>query len=921
MDQPVERREDRKPHCLHRVSSAITRSLEGGFFHVGYFVGEYPVLTIILSLVICGLCGIGMKTFKETTGSENLWVPQASRVINEKAWVDRVFPEETRFVNVVVESKADVLTPKFLRAMLDYYSKSIGITVSGLKFENFCVRVGSMCRATSLLELWNYNVSVIRALTRDQILDTVNNVTVSPLFGYEVATLLGGELTSNNGRIERATATQITWVTKRETEASTEATVKTWESKMIELANRGHPDIDATFVYASRSFDDEGYGAVDKDITLLTAGFSIVFVFVMLSLGKFNLLEQKIYISLAGMICVGLSILFAYGLATAMDLIYSPIQSIMPFMLLGIGVDDMFVVIEAWKNLSPEENRLSVPNKIATTLKLAGVSITVTSLTDAVAFGVGASTVIPSLSAFCLYAVLGIIALLGLVATFFSACLALDERRRRANRDACIPCFTHKNYTPNSCSQNSSFLQIFFAKFYGPFLMKLPVKVGVIVITLAVFVVNVWSFTELEQEFKLATYIPSDSYAYKYFIAKEGLFESEGVATAVYCGEFGYQSHRDNLDSMYQQLTQNWGIQNGTINAWFFKYHTWLNQSGISPTTEQAYIDNLQSFFGDPAGRSLAHFVKFDDDSSPTVIQGSYITLRHTLQPTTARGIEAMDSLRAVVDGAGLPTYPDSSSLPSHKCFAYTPSYMSYETNRVLKEELYRNLALAGVSVLLVTFILIANPWTSLLVFLCVIFTVVDVAGSLQFWGTTIDTASSILLTLCVGLAVDYSAHIGHTFMTISGPRTERTIATLRNMGPAVFNGGFSTFLAFVLLADSASYGFLVFFRVFSTVVLFGLFHGLTFLPVLLSIVGPPAYLHADIIPKSRELTIRPKRNGKSNSMSTSPGNGNARHIEVMDLSPRSQHAYDGPFTLRPDNEAVLFTPRGSSVYIPAPDY
>ena len=46
----------------------------------------------------------------------------------------------------------------------------------------------------------------------------------------------------------------------------------------------------------------------------------------------------QIYVSLAGMMCVGLSLLFAYGLATAMNLIYSPIQSIMPFMLLGVFI-------------------------------------------------------------------------------------------------------------------------------------------------------------------------------------------------------------------------------------------------------------------------------------------------------------------------------------------------------------------------------------------------------------------------------------------------------------------------------------------------------------------------------------------------------------------------------------------------------
>ena len=53
-------------------------------------------------------------------------------------------------------------------------------------------------------------------------------------------------------------------------------------------------------------------------------------------------------------------------------------------------------------------------------------------------------------------------------------------------------------------------------------------------------------------------------------------------------------------------------------------------------------------------------------------------------------------------------------------------------------------------------------------------------------------------------------------------------------MGPAVFNGGFSTFLAFALLMMSQSYVFKSFFKIFFLVVLFGLFHGLVFLPVVL---------------------------------------------------------------------------------------
>ena len=59
----------------------------------------------------------------------------------------------------------------------------------------------------------------------------------------------------------------------------------------------------------------------------------------------------------------------------------------------GIGVDDMFVIMGALVNLEPEEQEYDVPRKVGDVLKHAGVSITVTSITDFVAFGIGATTV------------------------------------------------------------------------------------------------------------------------------------------------------------------------------------------------------------------------------------------------------------------------------------------------------------------------------------------------------------------------------------------------------------------------------------------------------------------------------------------------------------------------------------------------
>ena len=55
----------------------------------------------------------------------------------------------------------------------------------------------------------------------------------------------------------------------------------------------------------------------------------------------------------------------------------------------------MFVIVQCWSNTQkdPLNAGLSLPDRMGIALKHAGVSVTVTSLTDVFAFGVGAVTV------------------------------------------------------------------------------------------------------------------------------------------------------------------------------------------------------------------------------------------------------------------------------------------------------------------------------------------------------------------------------------------------------------------------------------------------------------------------------------------------------------------------------------------------
>ena len=114
----------------------------------------------------------------------------------------------------------------------------------------------------------------------------------------------------------------------------------------------------------------------------------------------------------------------------------------------------------------------------------------------------------------------------------------------------------------------------------------------------------------------------------------------------------------------------------------------------------------------------------------------------------------------------------------------------------------------------LMTLLLITSFRTSFMVLVCVVFTLIDVGGFMHFWGLTIDAVSCIGIVIAIGLCVDYAAHVGHCFMTVEGTSDDRARLTLSKVGPAVFNGGFSTVLAFLFLANSDSHVFLSFFKV-----------------------------------------------------------------------------------------------------------
>ena len=56
---------------------------------------------------------------------------------------------------------------------------------------------------------------------------------------------------------------------------------------------------------------------------------------------------MRILSAIVGLTCVGLSICAGYGIAFYMGYKFSDMHAVIPFLILGLGVDDMFVIVNS----------------------------------------------------------------------------------------------------------------------------------------------------------------------------------------------------------------------------------------------------------------------------------------------------------------------------------------------------------------------------------------------------------------------------------------------------------------------------------------------------------------------------------------------------------------------------------------------
>jgi len=266
------------------------------------------------------------------------------------------------------------------------------------------------CIESSLLEIWKYDEELVKTASQQEILDSVNLLLRSPWYGFDVdyPGMLGGISRNTSGHIIGAKSLRMVWVIKVPKEGRIDAAQGSgvdlevadlksleWEEQLINITLSSSTNDMKVRVNAAKSFGDISSEAIFFDAALMAGGYMIMFIYTIIMLGRLNKVEVRFYLTISGIIGIGMGLVIAIGLSALIGYPYTPIHAILPFLCLGIGIDDMFVISQCWSNIQsdPLHKDIELSERIGKALKHAGVSITVTSLTDVFAFGVGAVTV------------------------------------------------------------------------------------------------------------------------------------------------------------------------------------------------------------------------------------------------------------------------------------------------------------------------------------------------------------------------------------------------------------------------------------------------------------------------------------------------------------------------------------------------
>nr|XP_006820668.1 PREDICTED: patched domain-containing protein 3-like [Saccoglossus kowalevskii] len=591
------------------------------------------------------------------------------------------------------------------------------------------------------------------------------------------------------------------------------------------------------------------YYLLNKSLERLVPRFVVtccaVVLFSIMCCSSFDCVVSKPWLGLLGVLTASMAILSAVGLLGFCKVDFISAVASMPFLILGIGVDNMFIMVAAWRRTP---SYLPVEDRMAQTFREAAMSITITSVTDVLAFCVGAISDFPGVRIFCLYTGLAIIFGYIYQITFFGACLSEFGRLEAKNGHwaTCqrvlapdeAPSSLYRVFCAGGISESNPkgstpehIVAKFFGDYYGPFLTKSWVK-GLVALTFLIYLAfSIWGCIKIQRGIKLKNTVPDDSYASKFLTLEEEYYSQYGLPVSVIVyrhAEYWDKQVQNEISRTLQEIENTQYFHDSRFTqSWLHDYLNYLNQTGRRSDVmgQETFIDVLQEEF-----LNIQAFQRHKADIR--FANGAILATRFSVLTENAddanKQREMMEKVRSIAEDSPIPM------------IAFHPAFIFYDQYTEILPSTLQTMGIAAASMLLVSLLLIPHPICSLWVTFSVFSISVGVIGFMTHWDISLDAISMINIIICIGFSVDFSAHITYSFVVSpAATNNERAISSLRALGMPILQGAISSILGVVALCTAEAYTFRTFFKTNFLAIGFGALFALVFLPTFLTFFGP----------------------------------------------------------------------------------
>jgi len=721
--------------------------------------------------------------------------------------------------------------------------------------------------------------------------------------------VLGGYKSVSN--ITNSKAMIVTWVVNNGQPGSdVELRAQEWEVMLknslvktqMEARERG---LRMSF-NTERSLEEELNKSTNTDAKIVVISYIVMFVYASIALGSTSmslrslinnpsnaLVQSKFTLGMLGIIIVLMSVSGSVGLFSAAGVkVTLIIAEVIPFLVLAVGVDNIFLIVHEFERVNVSHPDEEIDDRIAKALGRMGPSILLSASTETIAFAMGAFVGMPAVKNFAAYAAGAVLINALLQVTMFVSVLALNQRRVESLRADCIPCIVVKRANSVSMpgghffgSDEEGMLQRFIRRTYAPALLDKKVKTIVLTVFVTIFAAGLALIPQIKLGLDQRIALPSDSYMIQYF---DDLYDYFGSGPPVYfvardlnmtqrihqeqtCGLFA-ACDTYSLASILEQESNRPNVSyiNSATASWIDNFFYWLKPSSGCCTLDDGspclsedewslnmkrlpegarFVDLAEKWLAAPTneecpnGGAAAYSTAVLIDANNTNIPASHWRTFHTPLQSQDDLINSYSAARRIAD--------DISARHKIDIFPYSKHYVFFDQYRSIIHLTATLLSVAVAVIFILSSVLLGSLATGLVIALTTIMILVDILGVMAIFNVSLNALSLVNLVICVGISVEFCAHISRAFMFPSRTVMERVRSRFRgkdmrawtalvNVGGSVFSGITVTkFLGVFVLAFTRSKVFEVYyFRIWLGLVVLASSHALIFLPVALSLFG-----------------------------------------------------------------------------------